>query len=188
MSTGVKSTDRIMSIDALRGFDMLCIILLDHFFRNLHRGLDTPVTGFLANQFTHPEWYGFHFYDINFSLEVARKWKVVVTNRIDMIHLTVGGDFGNAWVDAALVFHHAKGQHLPLATNGVNAGDADRAVAKYWLDWLKNFKISFSKRVRWVVDQNFLFKPFLWYSIAKFFLYRPLGLKYIHRMFKRKGD
>ncbi len=64
MSTGVKSTDRIMSIDALRGFDMLCIILLDHFFRNLHRGLDTPVTGFLANQFTHPEWYGFHFYDI----------------------------------------------------------------------------------------------------------------------------
>ena len=131
---------------------------------------------------------GFHFYDINFSLEVARKWKVVVTNRIDMIHLTVGGDFGNAWVDAALVFHHAKGQHLPLATNGVNAGDADRAVAKYWLDWLKNFKISFSKRVRWVVDQNFLFKPFLWYSIAKFFLYRPLGLKYIHRMFKRKGD
>ncbi len=53
-----------MSIDALRGFDMLCIILLDHFFRNLHRGVDTPVTGFLANQFTHPEWYGFHFYDI----------------------------------------------------------------------------------------------------------------------------
>ena len=64
MNSGVKSTDRIMSIDALRGFDMLCIILLDHFFRNLHRGVDTPVTGFLANQFTHPEWYGFHFYDI----------------------------------------------------------------------------------------------------------------------------
>ena len=53
-----------MSIDALRGFDMLCIILLDHFFRNLHRGVDAPVTGFLANQFTHPEWYGFHFYDV----------------------------------------------------------------------------------------------------------------------------
>jgi len=64
MSAGVKQSERIQSIDALRGFDMLCIIFLDHFFRNLHRGVDTPVTGFLANQFTHPEWYGFHFYDI----------------------------------------------------------------------------------------------------------------------------
>src|SRR5690606_7763907 len=64
MSAGVKQSERIQSIDALRGFDMLCIIFLDHFFRNLHRGVDTPVTGFFANQFTHPEWYGFHFYDI----------------------------------------------------------------------------------------------------------------------------
>lgn len=61
---GVKPSQRIMSIDALRGFDMLMIIFLDHFFRNLHRGVDHPVTGFLANQFTHPEWYGFHAYDV----------------------------------------------------------------------------------------------------------------------------
>lgn len=64
MSAGVQQSERIMSIDALRGFDMLMIIFLDHFFRNLHRGVDRPFTGFFANQFTHPEWYGFHFYDI----------------------------------------------------------------------------------------------------------------------------
>ena len=68
MVSGVKTTDRIMSIDALRGFDMLTIIFLDHFFRNLNNGLKTPLTGFFATQFTHPEWYGFHFYDMIFPL------------------------------------------------------------------------------------------------------------------------
>jgi predicted acyltransferase len=60
----VAPTERIQSIDALRGFDMLLIIFLDRFFITLHRGADTPVTAALANQFDHPEWFGFHFYDI----------------------------------------------------------------------------------------------------------------------------
>ncbi len=53
-----------MSIDALRGFDMLMIIIAARFFRGLNRGADTPLTQFLAEQFSHPEWFGFHFYDI----------------------------------------------------------------------------------------------------------------------------
>lgn len=64
MTTGIQQSDRIMSIDALRGFDMLMIIFLGQFIRNLHRGIDHSVTGFFATQFRHPEWYGFHFYDI----------------------------------------------------------------------------------------------------------------------------
>ncbi|WP_236974009.1 acyltransferase family protein [Membranihabitans maritimus] len=61
---GVVKKERIMSIDALRGFDMLMIIFLDQFFKNLHRGADTAFTGVMAQQFNHPEWFGFHFYDI----------------------------------------------------------------------------------------------------------------------------
>lgn len=64
MSTGVQKKERIMSIDVLRGFDMLMIIFADSFFKNLHKGADTAFTGFLASQFRHPEWFGFHFYDI----------------------------------------------------------------------------------------------------------------------------
>ena len=64
MSSGVKQSERIMSIDALRGFDMLMIVFVAGFFHNLHRSFDTPLTGFFSNQFTHPAWYGFHFYDI----------------------------------------------------------------------------------------------------------------------------
>lgn len=59
-----NKNERIMSIDALRGFDMLMIIAADQFFIKLHQGANTPLTGFLAEQFDHPDWYGFHFYDI----------------------------------------------------------------------------------------------------------------------------
>src|SRR5690625_6078808 len=64
MSAGVGKSERIMSIDVLRGFDMLLIIVADRFFRNLHKAADTNVTGFLSTQFSHPKWFGFHFYDI----------------------------------------------------------------------------------------------------------------------------
>ena len=53
-----------MSIDALRGFDMLMIIVANRFFSGLNKGAGTKFTGFLAEQFSHPQWFGFHFYDI----------------------------------------------------------------------------------------------------------------------------
>ncbi|EPR71145.1 acyltransferase family protein [Cyclobacterium qasimii] len=56
--------NRILSIDALRGFDMLFIVVADRFFSLLHKGAQSPLTGFLANQFDHPEWFGSTFYDI----------------------------------------------------------------------------------------------------------------------------
>ncbi len=59
-----QRSPRILSIDALRGFDMLLIIFADRFFASLHRGADTAFTGFLARQFSHPEWFGSTFYDI----------------------------------------------------------------------------------------------------------------------------
>ncbi len=64
MATSISKTERLMSIDALRGFDMFLIIFADRFFINLGKAADTPFTNFLATQFDHPEWFGFHFYDI----------------------------------------------------------------------------------------------------------------------------
>ncbi len=60
----VSKPKRILSIDALRGFDMLLIIFADQFFITLHRGVNAPFTQALANQFEHPEWFGSTFYDI----------------------------------------------------------------------------------------------------------------------------
>ncbi|WP_420321093.1 acyltransferase family protein [Flagellimonas sp.] len=64
MSENLSQPKRILSIDALRGFDMLLIIFADHFFYNLNKGAGTPFTEALAKQFSHPEWFGSTFYDI----------------------------------------------------------------------------------------------------------------------------
>jgi predicted acyltransferase len=64
MEASVKKSERLMSIDALRGFDMLMIIFADRFFFALDEGAHSPLTGFMATQFDHPAWFGFHFYDI----------------------------------------------------------------------------------------------------------------------------
>ena len=64
MPDNFKIPERIMSVDALRGFDMLMIIYAGRFFWGLNRGTDIPFTQFLAKQFSHPEWFGFHFWDI----------------------------------------------------------------------------------------------------------------------------
>ena len=64
MPDNLKIPERIMSVDALRGFDMLMIIYAGRFFRGLNQGADIPFTQFLAKQFSHPEWFGFHYWDI----------------------------------------------------------------------------------------------------------------------------
>ena len=55
---------RIASIDALRGFDMFWITGGDAFFITLFSFLGSPFFLNLAGQLDHPEWSGFHFYDL----------------------------------------------------------------------------------------------------------------------------
>ena len=61
---------RLMSVDALRGFDMFWIIGADALVEALNRMTQTRPTTFLANQLEHAEWEGFHFYDLIFPLFV----------------------------------------------------------------------------------------------------------------------
>ncbi len=63
-------TDRLMSLDALRGFDMFWILGADSFVYALHETSQTAPTQFLATQLDHAEWAGFHFYDLIFPLFV----------------------------------------------------------------------------------------------------------------------
>ncbi len=69
---------RLMSVDALRGFDMFWIIGADSLVYALNRmahgggpsARGFSITGLLANQLEHAEWEGFHFYDLIFPLFV----------------------------------------------------------------------------------------------------------------------
>ncbi|MGA2243867.1 MAG: heparan-alpha-glucosaminide N-acetyltransferase domain-containing protein [Verrucomicrobiota bacterium] len=61
---------RLVSLDALRGFDMFWILGADSFVYALHKLSDNTVTRFFAAQLEHAEWEGFHFYDLIFPLFV----------------------------------------------------------------------------------------------------------------------
>ncbi len=61
-------TERLMSIDALRGFDMLWIVGGDGIARAIAKWWDTPASNRFAEQFDHVQWEGFRFYDLIFPL------------------------------------------------------------------------------------------------------------------------
>jgi len=63
-------SQRLVSIDALRGFDMFWILGGDSLAYALHRMSGDPVTKFVADELDHAEWVGFHFYDLIFPLFV----------------------------------------------------------------------------------------------------------------------
>ncbi len=64
------ATQRLMSVDALRGFDMFWIIGADSLVYALHRLNPSKPSNFLADQLEHADWQGFHFYDLIFPLFV----------------------------------------------------------------------------------------------------------------------
>jgi predicted acyltransferase len=120
-----EKSGRLMSLDALRGFDMLWILGADSFIYALHHWASNPVTDWLAVQFDHAEWAGFHFYDLIFplfvfmmgvstvfSLEklVAREGRAAAVKRVVfrgallfVLGLIYSGGFTNPWPDMRLM-------------------------------------------------------------------------------------
>ncbi|GIW88394.1 MAG: DUF5009 domain-containing protein [Isosphaeraceae bacterium] len=64
----VLASPRLLSIDALRGFDMFWIIGGDALFRAIGRRLGPPVELVTERQLQHVAWEGFVFYDLIFPL------------------------------------------------------------------------------------------------------------------------
>ena len=66
----VACAGRLMSLDALRGFDMFWIVgagaLVEALGKTTHHG----ATQFLTTQLSHVQWAGFHFYDLLFPMFV----------------------------------------------------------------------------------------------------------------------
>src|SRR5881392_2009709 len=61
---------RLMSLDALRGFDMFWIIGAEELVHALNKMSDRGIIRTLAEQLTHEDWEGFRFYDLIFPLFV----------------------------------------------------------------------------------------------------------------------
>lgn len=61
-------SQRLYSLDALRGFDMFWIAGGEEIFHVLAKITGSPFWQTLSDQFEHPAWNGFHFYDLIFPL------------------------------------------------------------------------------------------------------------------------
>lgn len=64
----ITPTQRLYSLDALRGFDMFWIMGAEEIVHALSKITDSSFMEAMSNQLTHPDWHGFHFYDLIFPL------------------------------------------------------------------------------------------------------------------------
>ena len=65
-----QPSERLLSLDALRGFDMVWIVGAEEIVHALHKISNAGIPNFLANQLSHKDWDGFAFYDLIFPLFV----------------------------------------------------------------------------------------------------------------------
>lgn len=63
-----KQTERLYSLDALRGFDMFWIMGGEDFFHALSKIFPNTFTLWMTQQLSHVSWNGFRFYDLIFPL------------------------------------------------------------------------------------------------------------------------
>ncbi len=63
-NAALSSSERVVSVDALRGFDMFWIIGGEGVIMGLDKVFNNNISQFLYNQMNHVEWFGFRFYDI----------------------------------------------------------------------------------------------------------------------------
>ncbi len=63
-----KDTERLLSLDALRGFDMMWIISGEIVVHALAKASGDPISVWMSNQLHHTAWNGFTFYDMIFPL------------------------------------------------------------------------------------------------------------------------
>ena len=62
--------ERVVSVDALRGFDMFWILGGEEVIHSLTKVFPNRVTGTLSYEFDHAKWEGFRFYDMIFPMFV----------------------------------------------------------------------------------------------------------------------
>lgn len=68
--TPAPATQRLLSLDALRGFDMFWIVGAEELVQGLEKVTSGGLLGLVADQLRHKAWAGFHFEDLIFPMFV----------------------------------------------------------------------------------------------------------------------
>jgi len=95
---------RLMSLDALRGFDMFWIVGADALVEALRKSSDGRVAQGLAGRLEHASWAGFHFEDLIFPmLGLARLGPALRLDRDEPDHDLYDSQPGGCRADCAAV-------------------------------------------------------------------------------------
>jgi len=68
MQPATAAPQRLYSLDALRGFDMFWIMGAEEIVHTMSKATGSSFWQGFSTQLTHPDWNGFHFYDLIFPL------------------------------------------------------------------------------------------------------------------------
>lgn len=140
-STRSGSKSRILSIDALRGFDMFWIIGAEKLFYGLALIWPIAIWQSLAQQMQHSEWHGFTAYDLIFPLFIFISGVSVGISRTDLA--------GKPWKDKqpyaiklikrvlllcllGVVYNHGWGKGIPLSWDAIRYTSVLAKIAIAW--------------------------------------------------------
>lgn len=114
----------------------------------------------------------FHLYDIDFSVRVAGKYKVIVTFEIDILHITKGGHYGNKWLEETLLWHKERKAALPAYIPGLDLKikKVEKRILKTWLIRLKHENISLTNKLQWLYDIQIWKQAQAWPYVILFLL------------------
>ena len=116
---------------------------------------------------------GFHLYDIDFSIQVSKKWTSAVIFNIDIVHYTQGGDFGDAWIKYTLIWHKEFRNDLPLsALTDKPPVNIEGKITNNWLYRLSTEKISLRNKWKWIRASKAMYRPSSWPYIGLFLVRR----------------
>ncbi len=115
--------------------------------------------------------YGFHLYDLDFSMRVQQKFRIAVLFNFRMTHLTEGGSFGDHWVEDTIRWHRGCAKMLPASVNMRRAEfrGLESKIRKKWLYRLRTEDISFYNKLRWVYFSGAITDIRSWPYIGLFF-------------------
>lgn len=140
MSTTVNKK-RLLSLDALRGFDMIWILGAEGLFSALFVLTGWSVWQTLANQFVHSEWHGFTFYDLIFPLFIFLSGVTLGIANKSLIHLPYSQRlpvYKKAFTRVILlclfgiVYNHGWGTGIPIDAEKIRYASVLMRIAIAW--------------------------------------------------------
>jgi hypothetical protein len=121
---------------------------------------------------------GFHLYDIDFSFHVIKKWKAAVIFNIDIMHFTVGGNFGDEWIKYSLQWHREFSRYLPQMAEGfIKPRALENKIRRNWLYRLHTENISINSKWQWIKTVKAWQDPQAWPYILLFLIGKRKSLK-----------